>query len=400
MNNINNPTSKRILMIAQSVYDYDPRILRQTEILKKNNFEVHIICFNFENKPRREEINGCFVYRIMKKFYQDKILFYIINSLIFIIKSILESYKLSKKFKFDYVQIHNMPDYLVFSAIYFKLKKIPIILDVHDLTPELFKEKWGIKKFRLLKPLLEAIEKISILFSDKVITVSEECKIVLKQRNKKKEIMVLMNTPDLKFFPFIMRETSSSKKKIEIIYHGTIAERYGIFNLLYTLKYLIDKKFHASLTIIGNFQSSYGNSVIRIAKQLEIDNNVNFNSFIPYNHLSRILRNADYGLVLPEITEYFHFGVPTKVFEYVASGLPVIVSQSRALKSIFREESLCLVNPHDYALISDKIIELTNDKFKREVQIKSAFEDLQKISFDIMSNRYLNLFKSFEELHN
>lgn len=388
---------KRVLMIAQSFYDYDARILRQVEILKNNGYEVEIICLNYQNRPKKEKVNDIIVHRILDKFDQNKIHNYILYSIFFLIKSLILSIKLHKKNKFDVVQVHNMPDYLVFAALYLKLKGIYILLDIHDLTLELFQEKWGKSKFLLFKPILLFAEKISIYFADEIITVSEQCKNTLGIRNKGKQIHVIMNTPDLKYFPFNHKNNNSTDKSIKLIYHGTIAERYGIHNLVYTLFELVKIKQESYLTIIGNIKSEYGKYIYNLAQELDLKSNISFEESIPYSIIAERLNKADFGLVLPEISDYTQFGIPTKVFEYAAIGLPQIVSDLKSIRYVFQEESIVLVNPHKYENIARLILDISNNPKKRENMINNAFKDLQKVSYDVMSKRYYDIYQNIFE---
>ncbi len=96
-----------------------------------------------------------------------------------------------------------MPDYLVFAALYPKIKKVPVLLDIHDLTVELFKEKWSDRKFKLFKPLLIFTERISCNFADHIITVTNECIDKLVKRGIKREkISLIMNAPDDQLFTY------------------------------------------------------------------------------------------------------------------------------------------------------------------------------------------------------
>lgn len=391
-NKLNAEAPKRVLMIAQSFYDYDARILRQVEVLKNNNFEVEIICLNYEDRPAYEKVGSVIVHRVMNKFDQNKVTSYILNSFIFLIRAFILSINLHTKRRFDIVQIHNMPDYLVFSALYLKIKGVYVILDIHDLTIELFKEKWGHRKFRLFRPILLLAERLSIVFADEVLTVSDQCKLVLEKRNPSKKINVIMNTPDLKYFPFNNKIINETNRRINLIYHGTIAERYGIHNLIYTVNELVKCGQKPFLTIIGNINSEYGKHLISLVRDHKLNDNVNFEKSIPYQIISERLKIADFGLVLPEISDYTHFGIPTKVFEYAAIGLPQIVSNLSSIKFVFREESICLVDPHNYENIAKNIIYLVSKPEVRKKMAIYAYEDLQKVSYNVMSQKYLEIF--------
>ena len=46
--------------------------------------------------------------------------------------------------KYDVIHIHSVPDPLVFTAFLPKLVGAKIILDIHDLLPELYASKFGV----------------------------------------------------------------------------------------------------------------------------------------------------------------------------------------------------------------------------------------------------------------
>ena len=50
---------------------------------------------------------------------------------------------LAKARDYDIVHVHNIPDFLVFSALVPKLTRARLILDIHDLVPELYAGKFG-----------------------------------------------------------------------------------------------------------------------------------------------------------------------------------------------------------------------------------------------------------------
>ena len=390
---------KRVLMIAQSFYEFDPRILRQASVLVKNNYCVDIICLNHNNSPKIEKIGGVNVYRVMNKFEQDQVILYIINSFIFLLKAFLKSLTFFPKKRPDVVQIHNMPDYLVFSAMFYKILGTPVILDIHDLTVELFKEKWGEKKFKRLKPLLTLSERLSVKFANKVITVSDQCGEKLIDRGLPKDkLTIVMNVPDLENFEYDKdRKFEKLVNGLHLVYHGTIAERYGIHNIIKVLPLLIDKLPKMVFHLIGNIESEYGIYIKKLVSDLSLENNVHFEKPILNNKISEKLKSIDIGIAIADETEYSNFGIPTKVFEYTSVGLPVIVTDLKAIRSIYRESSIVLVDPGNSKYIADEIVRMAfNPEFRRTLSMH-ANEDLEKISYSIMSSRYLNLIKSISQ---
>lgn len=386
---------KKVLMIAQSFYDLDPRILKQTKVLINNDINVDIICLGEGSYKKEEMLDDVHVYRIMRKFNQEKILSYILNSAIFLIKALLKSIILGAKNNYNLVQIHNMPDYLVFAALKFKFSGVPVVLDIHDLTVELFKEKWGIKKFRYMKHILTFTEKICVKFADKIITVSEQCGERLLSRGLPPDkLTIVMNVPDSSMFSYNKnRNFVEISTKLRLIYTGTVAERYGI-HLAIKAIYNVAKVIPDTIfEIYGNSETTYYHYLKKLISKLNLFHNVKFNGVIPYEQISEKIKDADIALVMSVNSEYTNLGIPTKIFEYANSGLPIIVTDIETVRMVFGEEAMRYVNTENTDQISQTIIELCKNPELRKNMSINAYNRAQEFSGDIMIRRYLDLIK-------
>jgi glycosyltransferase involved in cell wall biosynthesis len=363
-----------IVMIAQSLYDFDARILRQSEALANNDNRVDIICLGNEQYPKSEKTGNITVYRVMNKFSQENIFYYILYSLIFQLKSSIKALGLLIKEKPDVIQVHNMPDYLVFAAIFHKIKRVPVVLDIHDLTVELFKEKWGKKKFKFFKPLLIAIEKLSTKFADRVITVSEQCGRKLMERGLPgSKLTIVMNVADSKSFTYYSeREFKKIERNLKLFYHGTIAERYGLDNTIIALPGVIEKIPGTVFYIFGKFDVEYRNFLEKLIQELKISENVCFKAPVPYESVSEEFKLADIGVITETILEYSNLGIPTKAFEYAAAGLPFIINDLQVNRSVFRDESVVFVHHNNTKQISDEIINLCLNPERRKKMSENA----------------------------
>lgn len=380
-------------MIAQSNYDYDARIIRLSSILIEKNILVDLICLRNKDQKKYEIKDGVHVYRIMKSFHQDSIITYVFFSLLFLFKAFLKSILISKKNKHDLVHVHNMPDYLVFAAAYNKIKGIPIILDIHDLTVELFKEKWSINKFNRFKGLLKFFEKLSCNFADQVITVTKECVDILINRGIKKEkISLIMNTPDEKVFTYdLTRFNKNGSKNFRFLYHGTIAQRFGLHYFINALPEILKAIPNAEFHIYGSFTNEYSDTLRSMIKELGVGNNIFFMDYIPYSQLNQMIKDFDMGVVTYEQTEYMNLAMPTKAGEYAFTGLPFIISDLISVKTVFRNESVCYINPENTNAISTEIIKLYKNPVMRSNMSALAYEDILKISWNVMSKKYFTL---------
>ena len=89
-------------------------------------------------------INGCRVVRVQDRAIDEKSPASFLGRLLrfFFRASRLISRNHSRR-PYDLVHVHNVPDFLVFTAWRPKLDGAGIILDIHDIVPELFASKFG-----------------------------------------------------------------------------------------------------------------------------------------------------------------------------------------------------------------------------------------------------------------
>ena len=85
--------------------------------------------------------------------------------------------------RYSLVHVTAPPDIMVFSAIVPKLFGARIILDIHDIGPELFMRKLNVGEDRLVVRLIKLLERLSASFADHVITVTDFWKDKLAARS-------------------------------------------------------------------------------------------------------------------------------------------------------------------------------------------------------------------------
>ncbi len=281
-------------MIAQSTYDFDPRIIRFTDVLVEKGYSIGIICLRYSHQTKFEVVNGVHVHRIMEVFPQNKVSSYIFYSLIFTIKAFFKCISLtSGRKKPDFIHVHNMPDYLVFTTLVPKLRKVPVILDMHDLTVELFKEKWAEKNFKRVKPFLTLVEKLSCDYADHVITVTKECVDILIERGIQREkISLIMNSADDNVFTFNGIDSKKEKPFVyKIVYHGTIAKRFGLHYFINAMPSVVKEIPNLEFHLYGTLNDIYSTELKQLIDKLNLHNNVVFREPIPYSEVNAMINS-------------------------------------------------------------------------------------------------------------
>jgi glycosyltransferase involved in cell wall biosynthesis len=89
---------------------------------------------------------------------------------------------------------------------------------------------------------------------------------------------------------------------------------------------------------------------------------------VPFEMLRSVTQRADLGLSLDKPTNINHlYGLPNKIFDYLHSGVPVLVSRLKELEMIVNSYEVGdFIGSHDPAHIAEKIIEIAGDPGRLE----------------------------------
>jgi glycosyltransferase involved in cell wall biosynthesis len=386
----------RVCMISQSGHT-DPRVRRQAESLAENGYEVDIICAALNKDDEKiVKFGSITFYRVLLKKRFEGIILNSLHYFHFFVIAFLNLQYLSLKRNYELIQIHNMPEFHVFTAVFQKMAGIPIVLDLHDLTPELFECKWEDKSKLSLIFIIRFVEKISCMFADRLITVTDVCKENLVKRGMPSDkITLVLNTPNQNIFKYDSeREYKVITDGARLIYHGTVAERFGLHIAIEAMKYIKEKIPNSVFSIYGHYDRSYKIYLEKLIKQFNLEENVTLHGEYSQEVIYGFVKESDFGVVPYINNEYMNLCLSTKMFEYNASLLPVIASRLKSPSMIFGDDSIAYAEPdnaHDFA---EKLVMLCSNPSKRKSMATKAYSVLQSISGQIMSDRYLNLIGS------
>lgn len=356
----------RHCMVVHNYYPVgEPRVQRQTEALVSNGSAVDIICLRHPDEPA-VEINGPIrifrlpVYRDKKRGLAGQLLEY----LAFFALAFFKLSQLYFPHRYQVIQIHNLPDFLVFTAILPRLMGTPVILDIHDLMPEFYASRfksdlnsWPVRLIRLQ-------EWLSCRFANRVITVSELWRQTLIQRGvSPTKCFVVMNVADDNIF----KRTQPSLRQnnsFHLLYHGTLTYRYGIDLALRALAQVRSEVPNIELTIHG--RGEYLSALEKLVDELDLQDNVHFStSLISIKELPNLLLSADVGLV-PYRRDIFTDGIlPTKLMEYAALGLPAIVARTPVIETYFNSDMVEFFEAGNVEALSRCILRLKHDSARR-----------------------------------
>jgi len=329
-------SSKRHCMIVLAYYPWaETRVQREAEALVARGYEVDVICLKRADDLAEWSYRGVQIYRLPLKLKKSNLIIQLLNYVYFLILTAIKLNKLHKQNPYQSVQIHNLPDFLVFCAWKLKRQGIPIILDLHDLMPEFFAGRMESKKLSWLGWLIRRQEYLSCRFADHVITVSEHWRQTLIKRGvPAHKCSVVMNVADENIFhPPESSNNRAEDDKFHMIYHGTIVYRYGLDLVIQSIDRVKDDIPEIQLTLLG--AGNYLSELKEMVHELNLDDRVTFYKSRPAEELPEIILQAKLG-VIPYRDDVFTDGLlPTKLMEYAILGLPAIAARTTAIETYF-----------------------------------------------------------------
>jgi glycosyltransferase involved in cell wall biosynthesis len=270
-----------------------------------------------------------------------------------------ELLRLQMRGRFDVVQVHNVPDFIVLAALPARLLGTPVILDLHDLMPEFFASRFSGRMDSLPVRLVTLQERASRRLADAMITVTDLWRDTLVKRGANpRRVTVVMNLPDEELFrPREPRATANDP--IRLIYHGTLTYRYGI-DILIRAVATVRQRVPIRLLLHG--RGELASELPALIGSLGMEDDITLStSMVPAVELATMIAESDIGIV-PNRNDVFTDGIlPTKLMEYAALGVPAIVSRSTATQAHFGDEMVRYVTPGSVTELADAIIELARD---------------------------------------
>ncbi|MFZ5516357.1 MAG: glycosyltransferase family 4 protein [Candidatus Zhuqueibacterota bacterium] len=261
--------------------------------------------------------------------------------------------------KADIYQFHD-PELLIIGMLLKVLTRAKIIYDVHeDIRKQTLGKSWIAPWLR--RPVafgLHALESLGEQFFDAII-VAEDSYIP----NFCRAPVVIYNYPILKEYP----HRQGASHGANLIYVGAITRMRGAFEMIAAVELLARRFPDVKLYLIGQFfPASLEREVKERIARAGLEKNIVITGRMNYTDMFGYLQNADIGLaVLHPDGNYIH-SLPTKMFEYMMLGKPVVVSHFPLWEGIVREAGCgVVVDPLAPEDIAEKVAVLITDEKRR-----------------------------------
>lgn len=378
-------------MVTHSFYESDNRILRYAETLAQRGDDVHVVALRRSRSlPTNEIINGVSVHRIQDRFGKNETSSW--SYLWPLLRFMVVSWKWltvnSHPRPFDLVHVHNIPDFLVFSTWYAKLRGARVILDIHDIVPEFFGSKFGTADASLLVRSLKLVERASAAAADHVILANDLWLQKYTARSAAPaKCSVFINHVDDEIFTSSESKTLSSEPLI--VFPGGLQWHQGVDIAIRAFSELIKSIPTARFHIYGDGNKK--RDLVALTAELGLQERVKFFEPIGLRQVAQIMAGADLGIVPKRADSFGNEAYSTKIMEFMSLGVPVVISATRVDKFYFDDSVAQFFESGNPVALAEAMREILTNSHRRESMIRSATEYAQRNNWAQHKQRYLRL---------
>lgn len=367
-----------ICVITSAHPIYDKRVFRQIKACLENEHSIEYIV-PVDSSDEIIEIDNLNYHKIKKGGMIKRIF----NLPIILYKCF--------KVKADVYHIHD-PDLMFVGVILSRFKK-NVIFDIHEHYADKFLISKKIPVF-----FREFMYKFYTKFEDwcanqiKNIIVVEDSQKERFNKLRDTEVEIIYNYPSI---DEALTEPKLQSENVVLIHSGSLTEYRGIMIIVEVAKKIKELNLYYSIYLIDYFYSEKEEKQIKeLINKLGLNKIITFFPKVPQEEIYYFLKKGNIGVsFLLDIPKY-QKGIPTKFFEYMACGLPIIASDLYYSEKYITANNCGITKrPNDIMGFIEAI-----DKISSNFSFYSnnSYKSFEKYKWTLESEKLINFYEGFE----
>jgi glycosyltransferase involved in cell wall biosynthesis len=361
---------KKVCHISSVHQATDVRILyKECTSLAAAGFETYLVAMH----PRKETINGVHIIPVNQPAG---------GRLKRMTGTVSEVYKKAIEVDAELYHFHD-PELMALIPL-LKAKGKKVVYDVHENLPhDIYIKDWlGPQWFRrLLSGVVSLVEELAEKGCDAIVTVTPE----IIKRFKPGTSVLLRNFPSIKVIDEV-KPAEARKGSFTFIYAGGLTYYRGIKDIIAAVGKVQQP---CELWLIGNWESEAFKAE---CMSMEGFIRCKYLGFINPEEVYAYMKMADAGLALLHPTEAYVTSYPVKAFEYMACGLPMIMSGFPLWKEMFEGAAL-FAEAKNIESISGTMEQLASNKMLlEELSNNARYQVENKYSWEAEAVKLIDLY--------
>lgn len=381
----------RVCHISTVHPTFDQRIFhRECWSLQQAGYETHLIV---QHDDEQTLVDGIHIHGV-DHFRKSKPGMHLLRRL----RRLWRALRLASRLDADIYHLHD-PE-LILVGLWLKLRGHGIVIfDCHENNVAYIKQKHflpGVVR-ALLVPLMALIERLAARYFDAIITADSGVADIYRLHYGAQLVQVIHNFPRLDLFLDTESTATATPKTVDLVYHGSIP-RYHLTVAFNVARELKARGYHVTWLFFGS-----GVSAEWVEAELEGYGLKDVFTYdpnrIPHEQVADRVRQARIGFIpLPDLPKFQH-NIPTKLFEYMALQMPIVLSDLPPSRPFVGDgQAAFMVHPSDYDAYADAIQHLLEDDTLRQRMGQVGYERVtMTYNWDAESKHLIHLYQALQD---
>ena len=274
-------------------------------------------------------------------------------------------------------------------------KRKPFVFELRDLWPESIRAVGAMDESKLLV-LLEKLELFLYRRAHRIVVVTNSFKDNLIKRGiDGKKISVVTNGVDVaKFKPQEKDAELISRygfeNKFIVGYIGTLGLAHSLETILFAAKIISQRRLEDTIHFLFLGDGANKIKLEKLALELELKN-ITFLGSVPKEAVVSYWSIIDISIISLKNTELFKSVIPSKMFESMSMGIPILHAVSgESAEIIDKTGGGITVEPESASAVAEEVIRLSQDHetlavLGRKGQIASESFDRTRLAHDMLN---------------
>ena len=251
-------------------------------------------------------------------------------------------------------------------AVIAKMKRARLYLDIRDIFTDTMKSLLSTPISWMVLPVFLLVEKFTISTADKVNLVSEGFREYFRNIVPENNFSFFTNGIDEEFVGVSFEKERPTDRKI-ITYAGNIGQGQGLEKIIPVIAKMTEREYEFWIVGDGGMHSELEEAL----KKQDVTNVVLTNP-VGREELIRFYGQSDFLFLHLNDHAAFEKVLPSKIFEYAATGKPIIAGVSGFASKFISEnvENAAVFKPCDHEDFLRKLKSLRNEEKKRDEFVK------------------------------
>lgn len=267
-----------------------------------------------------------------------------------------------------------------------KFKKVEkVIYYIIDHTPRRFKNQF-------FNFLYEFADKISCEKCDEIWALSKRIADAKKNKFKidERKIKIVPVGVEIEKVDRISIEEKIKNKSI--VFVSYLDETKGVQLMIEAMAEIIKEEKEAELLIIGT--GPYEKKLKELVENLKLSGNVKFTGVMDHTSLFKFIPHKRMGVAsyIEDKNNYTYYADPTKPKEYLACGLPVVITDVPWIAEEIKKRPMGIVCKYNKEELVKACLKLLKDEEFYKLCVKNAIEFAKDLSWDkIYNDAFINI---------